>query len=68
MFCGMLSKKIMQWALSLIAYGLIINSSPVDEVNYVVGGVLIDRHAKQAYINSALRLFERLSDKDVVGL
>ncbi|CAJ1974188.1 unnamed protein product [Sphenostylis stenocarpa] len=37
------------------------------ELDYVVGSILIDLYVKQGNINNALRLFERLPDKDVVA-
>ncbi|KAE9608997.1 putative tetratricopeptide-like helical domain-containing protein [Lupinus albus] len=37
------------------------------ELDYVVGSILIDLYAKQGNITNALRLFERLPDKDVVA-
>lgn len=37
------------------------------ELNCVLGSTLIDLYAKQGSINKALRLFERLLDKDVVA-
>ncbi|TKY74307.1 Pentatricopeptide repeat-containing protein [Spatholobus suberectus] len=46
-------------------HGLVITGGY--ELDHVVGSILIDLYAKQGNINNALRLFERLSDKDVVA-
>ncbi|RDX60774.1 Pentatricopeptide repeat-containing protein, partial [Mucuna pruriens] len=46
-------------------HGLVITCGY--ELDYVVGSILIDLYAKQGNINNALRLFERLPDKDVVA-
>ncbi|XP_061354531.1 pentatricopeptide repeat-containing protein At4g08210 [Gastrolobium bilobum] len=46
-------------------HGLVVTSGY--ELDYVVGSILIDLYAKQGNINYALRLFERLPDKDVVA-
>lgn len=46
-------------------HGLAITSGY--ELDNVVGSILIDLYAKQGEINSALKLFERLSHKDAVA-
>ncbi|XP_057444116.1 pentatricopeptide repeat-containing protein At4g08210 [Lotus japonicus] len=46
-------------------HGLVITSG--HELDCVVGSILIDLYAIQGNINNALRLFERLPDKDVVA-
>ncbi|KAI9083112.1 hypothetical protein K1719_034845 [Acacia pycnantha] len=46
-------------------HGLVITCGY--ELYYVVGSILIDLYAKQGNIDSALRLFERMSDKDIVA-
>ncbi|CAJ2644245.1 unnamed protein product [Trifolium pratense] len=46
-------------------HGLVITSGY--ELDCVIGSILIDLYAKQGNINNALRLFERLPDKDVVA-
>lgn len=46
-------------------HGLVVASGY--ELDYVVGSILIDLYAKLGNINNALRLFERLPDKDVVA-
>ncbi|KOM41625.1 hypothetical protein LR48_Vigan04g182300 [Vigna angularis] len=46
-------------------HGLVITSGY--ELDYVIGSIFIDLYVKQGNINNALRLFERLPDKDVVA-
>ncbi|KAK7311574.1 hypothetical protein RJT34_09808 [Clitoria ternatea] len=46
-------------------HGLIITGGY--ELDYVVGSILIDIYAKQGNVDNALRLFDRLPDKDVVA-
>jgi len=52
-------------SLASQVHGLVITSGY--ELDCVVGSILIDLYAKQGSINNALRLFERLPDKDVVA-
>lgn len=51
--------------LACQVHGLVITSGY--ELDCVVGSILIDLYAKQGNINNALRLFERLPDKDIVA-
>ncbi|XP_073225065.1 pentatricopeptide repeat-containing protein At4g08210 [Cicer arietinum] len=52
-------------SLASQVHGLVITSGY--ELDCIVGSILIDLYAKQGNINNALRLFERLPDKDVVA-
>ncbi|CAK8566361.1 unnamed protein product [Lathyrus sativus] len=52
-------------SLASEVHGLVITSGY--ELDFVVGSILIDLYSKRGNMDNALRLFERLPDKDVVA-